>query len=248
MGILFTVAYEGTNYSGWQEQAEGKTVAGTLKTAVEDVLGCKVKMLGASRTDAGVHAAGQKAHIITDKPSRVPVFKLPKVLNAELPDDIAVTAAHETADTFHPIKDALSKTYSYKIWNDIYRNPLVHAFSAWEQSPLNFELMQATCEHFIGEHDFSSFCAAGSSATTNIRRINSLSVNCQDNLIDITINGNGFLYNMVRIIAGTLTDVGMGKIAPADIPDIINAKDRTKAGKTMPASGLTLLEVFYENY
>jgi len=246
MGLLLTVAYDGTDYCGWQEQAVGvPTVCAVLKAAAEEVLGCPIKILGASRTDAGVHAAGQRAHIIPEKPSRVPIHKLAKVFNAFLPDDIAITAALEVSDDFHPIKDAVSKTYSYKIFNHPHRNPLIGRFSAHESSPLDLEAMQAACRHFIGQHDFASFCATGSSATTTVRRVNFLDITCENNLLDIKINGNGFLYNMVRIIAGTLLEVGMGKILPEYIPDIIAAKDRTKAGKTMPAQGLTLLEVFY---
>jgi len=262
MGILLTVAYDGTDFNGWQEQGTGRTAAGVLKAAAQEVLGCLVKMLGAGRTDAGVHAAGQRAHILMPVPSRVPIHKLAKVINAHLPDDIAVLNVIETPDSFHPIKDAISKTYSYKILNSTHRNPILGRFSTHEPTPLDLAAMQTACQYFTGEHDFSSFQATGSSATTTIRRVNSLTINGtvggqvaginddyhNDGLVEITINGNGFLYNMVRIIAGTLVDVGMGKINPDDIPAIIHARDRTRAGKTMPAQGLTLLEVFYDGH
>jgi tRNA pseudouridine38-40 synthase len=249
--------------------------------------------MGASRTDAGVHALGQRAHLVfknvpeadgleadsinaggleadcikadglgndiaddlctkTCRQSslqsplqKIPLNKLPQVLNSMLPKDIAVTAAKEVPDSFHPIWDAKSKTYVYKICNHSHRNPLLWPYSAFVPTPLDVYAMQEACKFFIGRHDFAAFCAAGSSAKTTVREIYHLCVSRQNSVIEITVNGNGFLYNMVRIIAGTLVFVGLGKIKPDDIPDIILSKDRTKAGKTMPAKGLILLEIFY---
>jgi len=284
MGILLTIAYDGTDYCGWQFQENGVSVFEVLGRAIEEIAGqalaqkrCQnqrhrndgcddgflqgFSLMGASRTDAGVHASGQKAHLIFEEPLKesfkVPLEKLPQVLNSVLPKDISVVETCEVPDSFHPIWDAKSKTYSYKIYNHSYRNPLLQRFSAFVPTPLDIKKMQEACRHFVGEHDFAAFCAAGGSAKTTVRTINDLTVNGisgramhaptdgASHVIEIIINGNGFLYNMVRIIAGTLVFVGLGKISPDDIPEIILSKDRTKAGKTMPAEGLTLLEVFY---
>ncbi|MCL2620593.1 MAG: tRNA pseudouridine(38-40) synthase TruA [Defluviitaleaceae bacterium] len=246
MGILLTVAYDGTNYCGWQVQENGITVCGVLKEALGNVLtGLSFSVLGASRTDAGVHALGQRVHLITDGKILVPLDKLPAVLNSVLPDDVAVTSALNVCDSFHPIRDAKSKTYVYKINNQPHRNPLTHRTATHLSKPLNLMSMQSACEYFEGEHDFISFCASGSSVKSTVRTVYSLSIEEREGLLEIHINGNGFLYNMVRIIAGTLVNVGLGKISPSEIPDIISSKDRTRAGKTMPPHGLTLLEVFY---
>jgi tRNA pseudouridine38-40 synthase len=250
MGILLTIAYNGTNYCGWQEQDNGISISGTVKTALRSVLNCNFTLLGASRTDSGVHAIGQRAHLNLAHPPKIPLDKLPRVINSALPKDIAITAAKEVPDDFHPIWDAKSKTYIYKIFNSPHRNPLLWPYTAFVPAPLGIEAMQKAARYFLGKHDFAAFCAAGSSAKTTIREIYHLNINAQNineqgNLIEISINGNGFLYNMVRIIAGTLNDVGLGKIRSDDIPAIIHSKDRTKAGKTMPACGLTLLEIFY---
>jgi tRNA pseudouridine38-40 synthase len=248
MEILLTVAYDGTNYCGWQFQENGVSVFETLEQAIKQTIGTDAlerPLLGASRTDAGVHALGQRAHLALREPLKIPSGKLPQVLNSALPKDIAVTFAEQVSAGFHPIWDAKSKTYVYKIFNHNHRNPLLWPYSAFVPELLDISAMHEACRHFIGEHDFAAFCAAGSSAKTTVRQIYSLCVTKQNHVIEITINGTGFLYNMVRIIAGTLVFVGLGKIGPGDIPAIILSKDRTKAGKTMPAKGLTLLEIFY---
>jgi tRNA pseudouridine38-40 synthase len=190
----------------------------------------------------------------------VPLDKLPQVLNSLLPKDISVTAAEKVPDSFHPIWDAKSKTYLYRIYNHSRRNPLLWRYTAFVPAKLDFAAMQEACKHFVGQHDFAVFCASGGSAKTTVREIYELSVSrrpvssfavgCdptinQNDVIEMAVNGNGFLYNMVRIIAGTLVFVGLGKIRPCEIPEIILSKDRAKAGKTMPAKGLTLLEIFY---
>ncbi|MDR2166231.1 MAG: tRNA pseudouridine(38-40) synthase TruA [Clostridiales bacterium] len=245
MGILLTIAYDGTNYCGWQEQDNGISICGTLKATLAAVLDCPFGLTGASRTDAGVHALGQRAHLVPAAALKIPLNRLPQVLNSALPKDIAIRAAEAVPDDFHPIWDAKSKTYSYKIHNEPHRNPLIWPYSAFIPSKLDLAAMQEAAQHFVGEHDFAAFCAAGGSAKTTIRKIYFLNIIANGGLLEIRVNGNGFLYNMVRIIAGTLVDVGLGKIKPEDIPDIIRTKKRIKAGKTMPAKGLTLLEIFY---
>jgi len=264
MGILLTVAYDGTDYCGWQFQENGVSVFETRERAVGRLVDEGIaaqgrndggshgfSLMGASRTDAGVHALGQKAHLILEgslkESFKVPLEKLPQVLNSVLPKDIAVTAACEVPDDFHPIWDAKSKTYLYRIYNQRHRNPLLWRYSAFVPDSFDVRAMQQACAYFVGEHDFAAFCAAGGSAKTSVREIYSLSVDSVsgNDVIEITVSGNGFLYNMVRIIAGTLVFVGLGKIKPDEIPEIILSRDRTKAGKTMPAKGLTLLEVCY---
>ncbi|MCL2854699.1 MAG: tRNA pseudouridine(38-40) synthase TruA [Defluviitaleaceae bacterium] len=248
MGVLLTVAYDGTDYNGWQVQKNGTTVCGLLEGALAGVLaGRSFSILGASRTDAGVHALGQRVHLRTDGTIPIPLDRLPNVINAALPRDVAVTAAISVPDSFHPISDAKSKTYIYKIHNQPHRCPLRCRYSAFIPNALDFAAMQPACRHFVGEFDFAAFCATGSPVKSTVRRINFLEVSQQeqDGLLEMRVNGNGFLYNMVRIIAGTLVGVGLNKILPDDIPAIIAGKDRAKAGKTMPPQGLTLLEVFY---
>ncbi|MCL2752772.1 MAG: tRNA pseudouridine(38-40) synthase TruA [Defluviitaleaceae bacterium] len=245
MGILLKVAYDGTNYAGWQIQKNDITVHGVLHDAIKQILnGSDFSLLGASRTDAGVHALGQCVHLMPEN-LNIPVERLPYALNSVLPKDIAVLDSKIVSDDFHPIRDAISKTYIYKIWNKAYRNPLLHNYSAHISKGLDVELMQESCIHFVGKHDFAAFCATGSSVKTTVREIFSLKISNSNGLIEIFVNGNGFLYNMVRIIAGTLVEVGLGKINPNTIPAIIASCDRNKAGRTMPPQGLTLIEVEY---
>jgi tRNA pseudouridine38-40 synthase len=246
MGVLLTVSYDGTGYTGWQDQRNGKTVQEALSAAVTKVFACEFTMLGASRTDAGVHALGQRAHIIPRTPCKVPLRKLPLVLNNILPTDIRVLAAIDVPDNFHPINAAISKTYRYTICNSRYHNPILRNLSAHIYTELDISKMAAAGRHIIGQHDFAAFCSSGSTVTSTVRRIHTLDIARHNDMVEITINGNGFLYNMVRIIAGTLANAGLGKTQPAEIPAIIASGDRTRAGKTMPPQGLTLLEVFYD--
>ena len=246
MGVLLTVSYDGTNYCGWQKQKNGVSVQETLTNAIANVFDCDYTLLGASRTDAGVHALGQRAHMVSAGPCKVPLDKLPQVLNACLPPDIRITEAIDVPDSFHPINGAKSKTYRYAINNARYQNPLMRNFSAFVYMPLDVSKMAAAARPFIGEQDFAAFCASGSSVKSTVRTIYALDVTKCGETIEITINGNGFLYNMVRIIAGTLVDVGTDKICPDDIPAIIASRDRARAGKTMPPQGLTLMQIYFD--
>jgi len=245
MGILLTVSYDGTNYEGWQDQRNGKTVQEALSAVVRKAFNTEFTMLGASRTDAGVHALGQRAHIITRQPVKIPAAKIPLVLNNDLPRDIRVFAASIVPDDFHPINRTVSKTYRYTICNTRYNNPILRNQSAHIRHLLDIDLMALAAKHIIGQHDFAAFCASGSIVKSTIRTVNSLDISRMGDMIEITINGNGFLYNMVRIIAGTLVNAGLGRLDPATMPDIITCKNRARAGKTMPPQGLTLMEVFY---
>ncbi|MDR2182544.1 MAG: tRNA pseudouridine(38-40) synthase TruA, partial [Clostridiales bacterium] len=204
MGVLLTVSYDGTNYCGWQEQKNGKSVQEALSKVIGMVFDSDFTMLGASRTDAGVHALGQRAHVIPKRPVKIPIGKIPLVLNNDLPPDIRVTDAIDVPDNFHPINNAISKTYRYTICNSRYHSPLLRNYSAHIPIPLDTFKMADAARHFIGKHDFAAFCASGSIVKSTIRTIYALDVAKNGDIVEITISGGGFLYNMVRIIAGTL--------------------------------------------
>ena len=241
--ILLTVAYDGTEYHGWQVQPGIRTVQGALEEACGVLFGNPVCCTGASRTDQGVHAFGQRASI--DVQTSIPTEKIPLALNSLLPKDVAVRAAEEVSFSFHPRYDVKDKTYTYRIYQDTVRNPLVRNDSEWIYHPLDILFMREGAQYLVGEHDFQSFCAANTAVSSTVRRIFSLTVTEEKPYILITVRGNGFLYNMVRIIAGTLIDVGRGRIAPQKVEEILLSKDRTKAGPTAPPQGLTLVEIRY---
>jgi tRNA pseudouridine38-40 synthase len=242
--ILLTVAYDGTNYAGWQRQENAVAVQEKLEDAISRLLSRDVIVRAASRTDAGVHALGQRASFFAPD-LRVPLERLPEVLSAFLPTDISVTAAQEVPENFNPGFDAKQKTYLYNIYNSPAPNPLVGRYSAFVPQKLNLAAMQQAAKSFVGKHDFTAFCATGGSAKTTVREIYFCETEKEHDLIKLKITGNGFLYNMVRIIAGTILYAGMGKISPEKIPEIIASKKRENAGKTMPPHGLVLVEVKY---
>jgi len=245
MQILLTIAYDGTNYAGWQRQENAIAVQQKIEEALSAILNRSVTVQGASRTDAGVHAIGQRA-AFTAPGLLVPLDKLPQVVNGLLPPDISVTAAEIVPNEFNPRFDAECKTYTYQIYNAAYPNPLFARYSAFVPQRLNIAAMQKAAVQFIGRHDFAAFCATGSSAKTTVREIYECNVKKQKSgTITLTITGNAFLYNMVRIIAGTILYVGLGKIPTIEIGEIIALKDRKCAGKTMPPQGLTLQNIVY---
>ncbi|MCL1885058.1 MAG: tRNA pseudouridine(38-40) synthase TruA [Defluviitaleaceae bacterium] len=245
MQVLLTIAYDGTNYAGWQKQDNAVAVQEKLEDALSHLLGRNVSIRGASRTDAGVHAIGQRASFFAPD-LRVPLEKLPMVLVGLLPQDISVTAAEEVPQNFNPQFDAKQKTYEYSFYNAPCPNPLLARYSAFVPEKLDFSAMQKAAKSFVGKHDFAAFCATGSSAKTTVREVFACDVQKKDGgIITMSVTGGGFLYNMVRIIAGTVLYSSIGKIPPDSIPHIITAKDRAKAGKTMPPHGLVLLEVRY---
>lgn len=247
MNILLTISYDGTNYCGWQRQPNGKTIQGCLEKTLEELYRQEIIVLGASRTDAGVHARGQRGmySIKDDGGINIPIEKIPFAVNAQLPEDIRIIKAEEVPLGFNPISRTKRKTYEYCIYNGVINNPMQRLYSEHIYLPLDIEKMKEASRHFIGEHDFKAFCAAGGSAKTSIRIIYDIDLLESANMITNKITGNGFLYNMVRIIAGTLVYVGLGKIMPSDIPGIILSRDRARAGKTLAAKGLTLLNVDY---
>lgn len=251
--ILLRVAYDGMNYHGWQLQPNAATIEGELNRALCALTGEEIVVTGASRTDAGVHALGNVA--VFDTTSRIPAEKFSYALNQRLPEDIVIQSSKQVADDFHPRHCDCRKTYEYDILNRTFPLPAYRNTAYFLYGTLNIEAMRRACQAFLGEHDFASFCAAGAQVQTTVRKIYSLEVECRplteanvgsaDQLLTIRVKGNGFLYNMVRIIAGTLVEVGRGHIKPEEVADIIAAKDRAKAGPTAPARGLRLVEIEY---
>ncbi len=245
---MLTVAYDGTDYCGWQIQPGVETIEGILKRELSRLLGEDIKVIGASRTDAGVHAEGAIA--VFDTVSRIPGEKFSYALNQSLPDDIVIRRSEEVAPDFHPRKINCKKTYRYSIWHDRFRMPTNSRYTHWVHYPLDVDAMKAAAEYFVGEHDFAGFCSAAADVDSTVRTVYDMKVEVSRpgavypdfyGNIDIYVTGSGFLYNMVRIIAGTLIDVGTGKIDPEDVPDIIASCDRARAGNTAPANGLTLI-------
>ncbi|MBR4026624.1 MAG: tRNA pseudouridine(38-40) synthase TruA [Lachnospiraceae bacterium] len=242
--IKLIVAYDGTNYSGWQLQKNAVTIEQKLNEALSDLLKERIVVTGASRTDAGVHSLGNVCVFDTD--SRIPAEKISFALNARLPEDIVVQDSCEVDANFHPRAGKSQKTYEYRILNTKFRNPTRRLDTYFYHHALDIEAMQKAAVFLEGEHDFKSFCSVNTQAETTIRTIYRCTVEKEDNIIKIRVTGNGFLYNMVRIIAGTLIDVGAGKIAPEDIPIILEKTDRTVAGPTAPAHGLTMIGIEYK--
>ena len=244
MRVMLRVAYDGTGYSGWQKQPNAFTVEEVLCKACKNLFARDIDIIGASRTDAGVHSYGNVA--VFDVDTRIPAEKISYALNSRLPEDIRVVESRQVSENFHPRHVECRKTYEYKIWNDKFENPLVRYYSHFFYGNLDIGKMNEACRYFIGLHDFTSFCSVGSQVQSKIREIYSISVEKNNRLITIRVTGNGFLYNMVRIIAGTLIKVGQGQLEPAEIPKIIEGKNRELAGPTAPARGLALVEINYE--
>lgn len=280
--ILLRVAYDGTNYHGWQVQPNAKTIEGELNHILTQLTGEEIQVTGASRTDAGVHALGNVA--VFDTLSRIPAEKFSYALNQRLPEDIVVQSSVQVDDDFHPRHCDCQKTYEYDILNRTFPLPAYRNTAYFLYGDLDLDAMRKACQAFLGEHDFASFCAAGAQVQTTVRTIYSLEVleqplgsngrteaqrsqrtqsetielqpdkarlqgsqiqQAPERLLTIRVRGNGFLYNMVRIIAGTLVEVGRGHIRPEEIEGIIAACDRAKAGPTAPARGLRLVEIAY---
>ena len=244
--IKLVTAYDGTNYHGSQIQNNGETIEGVLKMELSSLLKEDIQIIGASRSDAGVHARGNV--FVFDTESRIPPEKFTYALNARLPEDIRIQDSEEVPLTFHPRHQDTVKTYEYRVLNRKLPLPEYRLHTHFTYEALNIEKMQQACKFFIGEYDFASFCAAGSQVESTVREIYDLHVKKEGDLITISVTGNGFLYNMVRIIAGTLLKVGSGQFEPEDMEGIIQGRDRSLAGPTAPAKGLTLIEIRYPNY
>ncbi len=242
--IKLTVAYDGTNYCGWQIQPNGITVEEILNKKLSELLREDITVIGASRTDAGVHAYGNVA--VFDTESKIPAHKICYAVNQKLPEDIRVMKSEEVADDFHPRYCDSKKTYEYKILNEPFCIPTMRNYAALYTYPLDEKKMQQMANYFIGTHDFKSFCASKSQVSTTVRTITDFKVTREGNSITLTVTGTGFLYNMVRILAGTLMRAGSGYFKPEDAVTILEAKNRQAAGPTAPARGLYLKKIDYE--
>ena len=243
--ILLTIAYDGTAYHGWQRQNGQITVQEEVENGLTKLFNTPITIRGASRTDAGVHALGQRATF--DIATTIPMASLPLAINNGLPRDIRVVKAQVVPEDFHPQYDAKGKTYSYKIYNKAITNPMLRNYTWLVKPTLDVATMHKAAQELVGYHNFLSFCAAGGSAKTFEREIYAISVttSTDPHVIEIKVTGNGFLYNMVRIIAGTLAYIGYGKIDASQLGAILKAQDRTLAGITAEAQGLTLVEIEY---
>ncbi|MDO4296259.1 MAG: tRNA pseudouridine(38-40) synthase TruA [bacterium] len=243
--VKLTVAYDGTAYCGWQLQPNGVTIEEVLNRCLFELLSEPIQVIGASRTDSGVHALGNVA--VFDTESRIPAEKICFALNQRLPEDIRIQKSEEVPLDFHPRKQNCIKTYEYRILNRKMEVPTQRLYAQFCYFPLDEKKMQEAANYLLGEHDFQSFCSARHQAEDTVRTLYSLTVQRDaEDCIHIKISGNGFLYNMVRIIAGTLMKVGMGVYAPEHVKEILEARDRQKAGPKAAAKGLTLLGLEYE--
>lgn len=241
--IKLIVAYDGTNYCGWQTQINGITVEEVLNKTLSGLLKEDIRVIGASRTDSGVHALGNVA--VFDTESKIPGDKFSFALNQRLPEDIRIQESCQVADDFHPRFCDTIKTYEYKILNRKFALPTERLYSAFVYYPLDVEKMQMAAAYLVGEHDFKSFCSSGSQVESTVRTITDISVEKHGEMISIRVSGNGFLYNMVRIIVGTLMKIGLGVWEPERMEEILNVCDRNAAGPKAEARGLTLVEIRY---
>lgn len=241
--VKLTVAYDGSNYCGWQIQPNGITVQEVLNQCLSEFTGEKIETIGASRTDAGVHALGNVA--VFDTEMRMPGDKFSFALNQRLPEDIRIQKSEEVDADFHPRYVKSRKTYEYRILNRRFPIPTERFYSHFTYIPLDIEKMREAADYLVGEHDFKSFCGTGAQVKTTVRTVKEIQIEKDEDKITIRITGEGFLYNMVRIIAGTLMDIGGGLYPPEKMQEILEAKDRKKAGPTAPARGLTLMEIQY---
>ena len=243
--IKIIIEYDGKNFAGWQNQPGKTSIQGEIEKAINEITGEDVDLIASGRTDAGVHALGQTANFHTE--SNLPVDRFTYALNSKLPKSIVVKNAEEVDDRFHSRYNCKGKTYRYIINNNEFPSALERYREFHVPYTLNLEDMEKALKKFEGEHDFKGFKSSGGSPKkTTVRTITKAEMKENDGRIIIELTGDGFLYNMVRIICGTVVDVGLGKINEAEIEDIINSGDRTRAGKTLPPHGLYLVKVFYE--
>ena len=243
MQVKLVVAYEGTNYCGWQIQPNGITSEQVLNETLSSLLGEEITVTGASRTDAGVHSLGNVA--VFETHTKMPAEKISFALNQRLPEDIVVQESCQVPEDFHPRFSKSRKTYEYRILNCRFRQPLERRTSYFYHYPLDVSAMQKAAAYLVGEHDFTSFASVHAQTNTYVRMIYALDVVREGDMIRIRVQGNGFLYNMVRIIAGTLIQVGAGIKKPEDMESILAGKDRELAGPTAPAHGLTMIGLEY---
>lgn len=241
--IKLIIEYDGKKFGGWQKQPNKLNIQGEIEKAIGEITGEVIELNASGRTDAGVHSLGQTANFKTN--STIDISKIPVAINSKLKQSIRIIRAEEVDERFHARYSCTGKKYRYVINNSKYGSAIYRDLEYHMPIKLNVEDMKKAIKHFEGEHDFKGFKASGTSSKSSVRTIYSAKVIEEGDRIIIELEGNGFLYNMVRIISGTIVDVGLGKIKPEDIPEIIESKDRTRAGKTLPPQGLYLVEVYY---
>lgn len=244
MRIRLIVEYEGTNYVGWQRQLNGLSVQQALEEAFEKASGEHVCITGAGRTDAGVHALAQVAQL--DTHCTIPPEKISYAMNTFLPMDIRVKSSELADSDFHARFCAKGKTYRYTIYQATHPSAIYRNLSWHIRSELDAAAMREAAQYLFGEHDFAAFCAAGSEVKDTVRTIHAITITKAEPFLYIEVTGNGFLYNMVRIIVGTLADAGLGRIPPERVKEILEGRDRNAASPTAPAHGLTMVRVFYD--
>lgn len=242
--ILLTIEYDGSRYCGWQKQPNQKTIQGEIEDAIKKVLGIDIEIFGSGRTDAGVHALNQKAHFDLSLP--VPTEKIPKILNSVLPEDINIKDVKEVDKNFHARFSQKKKYYLYKISNCDRKNAFMAYKTGKIKDKLDIDKMRECANWIKGEHDFRGFCSANTCSENFIRKIYDIKIEKIEDYIYVTVCGNGFLYNMVRIIVGTLVDYSLGLLNYDNIFDALQNGKRASAGRTMPAGGLYLKDVDYE--
>lgn len=242
--IRLLIQYEGTRYQGWQRQESSEnTIQGRLEKLLSQMCSEKVELQGSGRTDAGVHAMGQVANFHTN--SSLSTEEMLQYINTYLPQDIAVVQVTEAAERFHSRLNAAGKCYQYRVWNSSVPNVFLRRYALEYPQTLDIEAMRQAASGFLGEHDFKSFTSTKKGKKSTVRRIDSIDIVQEGNLITFTFRGNGFLYHMVRILMGTLLEVGEGRRTAASIPELIAAKSREEAGPLVPSKGLMLKEVYY---
>lgn len=243
MRVKLIVAYDGTAYHGWQIQNNGISVQQVLNETISEFFGQEIKVVGASRTDTGVHAQGNVAAFDVD--TKMPAEKIAYALNRSLPDDIVIIGSSEAPADFHPRFHKGRKTYEYRILNRTFPDPVRRHYSLFYHYPLDEKKMNEAAQYLVGEHDFTTFSSIHSQSATFVRTIYVCEVRRMGDEILLHIEGNGFLYNMVRIITGTLLEVGGGRMEPSYVGEILEKKDRALAGPTAPPEGLTLIGIEY---
>lgn len=246
MRVKLVIEYNGEKYCGWQRQNNGISIQQHIEQAIKKLTGVKTNVTGAGRTDAGVHALGQVAHFDTN--SNIPADKFSYALNLLLPKDIRIKNSCEVDESFHARFSAQAKEYRYTIYNHEHASALYHDVSLHVRTKLNIEAMKRVANCFFGTHDFKAFMAAGSDVKDTVRTIYHIMITQDESFIYLDITGSGFLYNMVRIIAGTLIEAGKGRIGVEDIKGILEGKDRVYAGPTAAPKGLMLMKIYYDNY
>ena len=241
--IKLTIEYDGKEFNGWQKQPNKLNIQGEIERAIEEITGEQVDLYGSGRTDAGVHSLGQVANFKTN--SKLPIEKVAIAINSKLKKSIRIKKAEEVSENFHSRYNCHKKKYRYIINNSSQGSAIYRGLEYHVSQKLNVEEMKKAIKFFEGEHDFKAFKASGTSSKSSVRTIYNAELKQNGERIIIELTGNGFLYNMVRIISGTLLEVGLGNIKAEDIPNIIESKDRKMAGKTLPPHGLYLVEVMY---